>query len=454
MRYTTLPFLIYGRVPFLHRKMYAYNIFNSALFIEDKKIINRLALHPNALGKRLQSQLEQAGFLYKYGHAPVYIVNRTKTFTIWLHLTNTCNLSCPYCFVRKEKPEMVNPNITLNYIHKIVRDVKKHGYKKLKIKYSGGEPLLPAVFNLLKRIHKGLTQIVKIEGLELEEVIISNGTLLTEEVVAFLAKNNMHIAVSLDGWGNTHNKTRKTIGGQPTFNIILNNINHLLNYNVKFNISVVVHKYNLQDIEKLLLWAYDKTHPISVKLNFVRDNPYAVNNVVPSFNKLIKSLKKAYTLAAKIIIKRNHTPGLLNALLDYIDFSYPKNFTCEAGRSYMVLKADGTISTCHMRLNYKDVNINSSEDVIETLSSIGIPKRISVDEKPGCKDCPIRYICGGGCPILTNYIYKTYNRPSFYCPVYKELAPFLLGLIAYVTYKQAGKRFTQNVANRELLVAF
>lgn len=454
MRYTTLPFLIYGRVPFLHRKMYAYNVFSNALFIDNARIIKKLATNPDELKKQFQSKLEQAGFIYKKGNAPIYEINRTKTFTIWLHLTNSCNLGCPYCFVRKEKPEIVDPNITLNYINKVVRDIKKHGYTKLKIKYSGGEPLLPAVFNLLKQIHIGLTKITKTTGLELEEVVISNGTLLTEEVAIFLARNNISIAVSLDGWGDTHDKTRRTIGGHPTFNIILNNINNLLNYDVRFNISVVVHKYNLQDIEKLLIWAYDRTHPISIKLNFVRDNPYAVNNVVPSFNKLIKSLKKAYKRAAKIIIQRRHTPWLLNALLDYIDFSYPKNFTCEAGRSYMVLKADGTISTCHMRLNYKDANINNSKDVLETISAIGIPKRITVDEKPGCKDCPIRYICGGGCPILTNYIYKTYKRPSFYCPVYKELAPFLLGLIAYISYKQASKELTRNIASRELIAEF
>ncbi len=430
--YKTFTFLIQGKVPLLKSNIeYLYNIFNRNFFIEDSKIIKQLLANPNKLSVSLKNKLLASGFIYLKNKPPYINVRKGQIFTIWFHITNICNLNCPYCFVNKLKPNNMDLQEAIQYLKKIIIDIKKHNYTKLKIKYTGGEPLLPEPFNRIKLIHKKLRPIAKKFDIQLEEIIITNGTNITMDMLQFIKQENFSLVISIDGWGKIHDKTRKTINGQSTFKTIIENIHK---HSINFNLSVVANKYNTHNIYKLLEFAFDRPKPIGVKLNFIRDNPNTTYNVVPKISKLIRDLKKAYITATKLIIKYKHSPILLNSLLDYIDFTFPKDFTCEASRAYMSLESGGYFNTCHMFINKKNHNIKQSNDIIESLNNINIPKRISVDQKDTCKICPIKYICGGGCPLLTKYIYKTYNHPSFYCTAYKQLAPFLLGLIAYIYY--------------------
>jgi uncharacterized protein len=49
-----------------------------------------------------------------------------------------------------------------------------------------------------------------------------------------------------------------------------------------------------------------------------------------------------------------------------------------------------------------------------------------VEHIPGCRNCEWRYICGGGCPLLTKNQYGTFRHPSPYCEVYRAVIPVLL----------------------------
>jgi len=109
-----------------------------------------------------------------------------------LILTSECNLRCAYCFENSKGPGRMEWG-TL----KAALDLAlKHGQHRMKILFSGGEPLLE--FELIRKAlayTKGRIPRSK----HLSFTLITNGTLLTNERAAFLARRSVNVQVSSDG---------------------------------------------------------------------------------------------------------------------------------------------------------------------------------------------------------------------------------------------------------------
>lgn len=55
--------------------------------------------------------------------------------------------------------------------------------------------------------------LAELHNLELEEIILSNGTLLNQEIVPVLKSLNMSLMISLDGYGDYHDFHRPPMRG-------------------------------------------------------------------------------------------------------------------------------------------------------------------------------------------------------------------------------------------------
>ena len=89
--------------------------------------------------------------------------------------------------------------------------------------FFGGEPLLnlPVVYYLAERLWRAARE----RGVEMGISIITNGLLLTEEVVDRLVPYGLRgVKITLDGDRETHNRMRPLRGGQGTFDRIIENI--------------------------------------------------------------------------------------------------------------------------------------------------------------------------------------------------------------------------------------
>jgi uncharacterized protein len=94
----------------------------------------------------------------------------------------------------------------------------------------------------------------------------------------------------------------------------------------------------------------------------------------------------------------------------------------------MVIDARGQVARCQMELD-KPVTDIRSQDPLQVLRKWDQGfQNVSVDEKTGCRECPWRYYCAGGCPLLTYRTIGSVQAPSVYCEVYKALFPELLRL--------------------------
>ena len=89
--------------------------------------------------------------------------------------------------------------------------------------FYGGEPLLQ--FGLIRRIVSYVKE--NYPGREIQFNMTVNGTLLTEEVVDFLAENDFSLTLSIDGPKEIHDANRRFVSGQGSFDLIMEKLKYI-----------------------------------------------------------------------------------------------------------------------------------------------------------------------------------------------------------------------------------
>lgn len=113
--------------------------------------------------------------------------------------TTACNYRCSYCFEEGSPIQNMSAETAEElclFMEENARCVD--GCKKISIKWFGGEPLLtyPIIVSVCERIQQYCTQ----HGIELRTRIITNGALLTEDMIQTLCRFGLiSIQISLDG---------------------------------------------------------------------------------------------------------------------------------------------------------------------------------------------------------------------------------------------------------------
>jgi len=142
--------------------------------------------------------------------------------------TLQCNFACDYCYqgdhgdynTFAEKMSLENCERVGDWIE---REMDRQRPSDLVLTFFGGEPLLnlPVLYRLSERMWHAAQG----RGVDLKIKIITNGLLLTEEVVDRLLPYGLSgIKVTLDGDRATHNRMRPLRGGQGTFDRIIENV--------------------------------------------------------------------------------------------------------------------------------------------------------------------------------------------------------------------------------------
>ena len=121
-----------------------------------------------------------------------------------------CDHSCPYCQVSRVTTNKSKFDMSSDTAERAVDWVFKSPAPHLKIEFQGGEPLLA-----LERI-KQIVEIAKEKNLteerDLQFVITTNLSEVTDEAIEFIVENEIYISTSLDGPEWLHNKNRPRPG--------------------------------------------------------------------------------------------------------------------------------------------------------------------------------------------------------------------------------------------------
>jgi len=340
------------------------------------------------------------------------------TLTLWLHITTRCNLRCAYCYAPRGNTDMP-PEVGRAAVDAALRSAQAHGFAAVKLKYAGGEPTLNP--STVRAVHVYARERTAEAGLELREVLLTNGTTLTPAVLKWLGGEGIRLSISLDGVGLAHDRQRATADGNGSFASAAAAVDRALALGLFPHLSVTVTARNVGGLAEVVAFALERRLPFN--LNFVRPVPGAPD-LSPAPGQLIAGLQTA--LAE---VERRLPPyRLIDGLLDRCDLSGAHRYPCGAGHSYMVVGPRGGVACCHMEME-RTVGSIWDGDPLEAVREARDDFRNSpVDEKEDCRDCRWRYVCAGGCPLLARWQAGRDGAPSPYCEVYRAVLPELVRL--------------------------
>ena len=154
---------------------------------------------------------------------PYYLKNKMRQLI--LQVTQKCNLRCDYCvysgtYKNREHSHLSMSSETaerlIDFFIKRTKDSKN-----ITVSFYGGEPLLN--FKLIKHCVNYIE--TRYYGRNIEFAMTTNGTVLDENIIAFLAEKNVDLLISLDGPKEIHDTRRRfASNNEGSYSVIMDNI--------------------------------------------------------------------------------------------------------------------------------------------------------------------------------------------------------------------------------------
>lgn len=160
-----------------------------------------------------------------------------KIINLSLDITNECNLRCKHCCVSAGE-HLYGVDLSKEQIKEVLNKIYEFNPNSLSI--SGGEPLVRTDFKeIIEDISTHYTG--KMD-------LLTNGTLIDEDMAGFIAEHFDSVSVSLDG---IDDKTTAIIRGKGVFQKTINGIKNLRKYGVKkLEATMVICKENEKYIKQ------------------------------------------------------------------------------------------------------------------------------------------------------------------------------------------------------------
>jgi uncharacterized protein len=258
----------------------------------------------------------------------------------------------------------------------------------------GGEPLLN------RKICEKTIEIVRDRDEEASILLITNGSLIDEEIAKFLAKNKVKVSVSIDGPKEINDKFRKDKTGKGTFDRTLRNYKILKNY-TKPAVSCTISAHNVKILPEVAEWIISELEPHAIGFNLpivARDSPYHVDPEL-----LAEKLLRAQEIC------RSH--GVYEDRVDRKVVSWVKKqiypTDCAGIGCQIVVAPDGSFGPCHGLIGTEYFSKEGIEN--KKFGEFASRHPFNMQE---CYSCEAVGICGGGCAYRAWLNYKTIWMPD------------------------------------------
>lgn len=357
--------------------------------------------------------------------------------SVFLVLTQGCNLKCKYCFV-VQKPREMTYAIAKDAADFIAKDAKERGDMP-SINFFGGEPLLKwsdIIVPLTKYIRETY-------GDAFELSMTTNGILLDEPKLIFMRKHKIGFMVSMDGAKATQDKNRPCAGGGSSYDILAPRIPLFLQYNPRMTFRATVDHDNAGDYLDNHKFAYDQGYT----------NMFSIVNVFSEWSESEKAqLSEQITQVADFYLEllkagKNFAIQPLESMFHKIRqvkeaekngqfrtageglLAYGR---CGLGASkFASVGTDGTLYSCQEMCDNDDQglpfaigDIYTGTDPEKRMSIIEQfdTKKVRSTEEMDCQTCPFYKICDGACTINNYFANNDLNiMPAILCFYYQCL---------------------------------
>ena len=362
-----------------------------------------------------------------------------------------CNLACKYCYYLEKNNLYQNSHrhlMTDEMLEQFTREyIEAQTMPQVLFTWHGGEPLMRSIDFYKKAL---ALQKKYAHGKQIDNVIQTNGTLLTDEWCEFFAKNHWLVGISIDGPQEYHDHYRVTPAGKPSWEKVMQGISLLKKHRVEWNAMAVVNAYNAE-------------HPLEF-YHFFRDNGCQYLQFTPIVERLTEH-EDGRTLASLVddreipLADASVTPQQWGNFLctifdDWMRHDVGKTFVeifdctlanwmgvlpgiCayskECGHAG-VMEHNGDVYSCDHFVfpEYKLGNIRDQSliDMLygEKQQAFSRLKHTSLPRQ--CKECDMEFACHGECP-KNRFEKDKYGEPGLnylcqgYYQYYTHVAPYM-----------------------------
>ncbi len=341
--------------------------------------------------------------------------------SVWLHITNACNLNCSYCYINKTR-ETMDDATARAAIDTAIRSALLHGYRGVALKYAGGEPTLN--MPLIERTHSYALEQAAATGLALQGALLSNGTTITPQMVATLQRLHLSLTISLDGLDDHTNMQRTRLNGRSSLAATQRAILQACDAHLTPTIAVTISRHNSPGLPALVRWLLEHHLPFFLSLSRAPERGRTPEQTPADQQQIITDMRRAYDVI------RQHPPrwSVLSSVLDRVDIARPHQHACAMGSHYLVIDQRGQIAQCQMTLAAPVASVAHADPLsLIRANTAGVPN-LPVEQKPACRSCEWRYWCAGGCPVAAYQASRRGDAPSPHCHIYRSLFPDVLYL--------------------------
>ncbi|MCK8491776.1 radical SAM protein [Spirosoma sp. RP8] len=336
-----------------------------------------------------------------------------KSLNFWIHTTNSCNLSCSYCYISTLNTTGGMPDATRQQLlEKMVDTARQRKIKNIKLRLAGGEPLgqFKSWKTFIPEARKALSEV----GCNLDFSFITNLTILTDEILEFSIEHGISYGVSLDGLGSYNDATRTFRSGRGSFDIIDRNLRKLLSQQIVVSVNTVITDTNLQGLPDLTRYMIDLDVPF--RYSIVKGE--AINSQL-----LENSLLECYAIMEAAI----QTGWRFSNRHQFCDLK-PNELgfqTCASGFSGGAIYVDGTVNYCHVHFgDATELSHSLFSDEMDLVDMIEQGSHYEAMKSTDCQSCRYKSVCTSGCPV-----YRIDGKDP-QCSIYHKFIPLIYGLQA------------------------
>jgi len=178
-----------------------------------------------------------------------------------------CNQDCAYCFYLHKEDLLRQgkvPRMSESLLEAHIRQYLAAQTGPVAVfTWQGGEPTLMGL-DFFHRIVELQARYAR-AGQRVENDLQTNGALLTAEWCAFLKQHDFVVGLSIDGPEELHNIYRYSKGGKPTFDRVMNAVELLHRYNIRFNALCVVNNKNVNSPLPVYEFLRDQVRPYVIQ---------------------------------------------------------------------------------------------------------------------------------------------------------------------------------------------
>ena len=353
-----------------------------------------------------------------------------------LHLTTQCNLCCDYCYVDHQ----LKNDMTFETARAVV-DLAGSEAKRAGLIFFGGEPLLSRelIYDTVAYAHSREREL----GCRFYFKITTNGLLLDEDFLAFACRENLIIALSVDGTREAHNAHRQNAQGHGSYDDVEQAARRLL--------AVKPYSSALMTIcpDTLHLYAAGVEALYSLGFSYVIASlDYSADWKEHHLSELARQYEAIATLYEKKTLAEDkfYFSPFEVKISSHVNNRTYCHERCELGLRQLSVGPDGTIYPCVQFVGDPEFRLGDVFSGVDEAARQALYSR-NEQEKPGCDRCAIRSRCNHYCACLNRQATGSIDKVSGMLCAHERIVLPIADDLAARLYRQGSALFIQKHYN-------